>query len=62
MLEVPTDGAGSTDGHEKDPIFDLALWIPIRTAPNSWETWKILLEMVSYWDKTTPFYILEDHG
>ena len=32
---------------------DLAFWIPIQTVPNSWETWKIRLGEVSYWDKTT---------
>ena len=55
-------GAGSTNGHKKDPVLDLALCIPIRTAQNLWEIWKILLEKASNFDKTTPLYILEDHG
>jgi hypothetical protein len=38
----------------KKGCMGLAYWIPIRTVLNSWETWKIRLEEISYWDKTTP--------
>jgi hypothetical protein len=50
--EVPT--VGSSDRPNKKLCSDLAFWISIRTVPNSWETWKIRLEEVFYWDKTTP--------
>jgi hypothetical protein len=38
---------------------DLAFWIPIQIVPNLWETCKISLRGVFYWDKTTPLNIYE---
>jgi len=49
----------TSDIPDRKSYSDLAFWIPIRTIPNSWETWKIRLGEVSYWDKTTPLYIYE---
>ena len=45
---------GTFDIPNRKSCSDLAFWIPIRTVPNSWETWKIRIGEVSYWDKTTP--------
>jgi hypothetical protein len=45
---------GTCDRPNKKGCSDLAFWILIRTVLNSWETLKIRLEEVSYWDKTTP--------
>ena len=39
--EVRTSGIPN-----KKPCSDLTFWIPIRTVPNSWETWKISLREV----------------
>jgi len=55
---VPTQ-VRTSDIPNRKSCSDLAFWIPIRTVPNSWETWKIRLGEVSYWDKTTPLYIYE---
>jgi hypothetical protein len=48
---------GTSDRPNKKGSSDLAFWMLIRTVLNSWETWKIRLGEVSYWDKTTPIYI-----
>jgi hypothetical protein len=53
---------GISSRPNKKAYSDLAIWIPIRTILNSWETWKIRLGEVSNWDKTTPLYIWEDHS
>ena len=58
---VPTQ-VGTSDIPNRKSCSDLTFWILIRTVLNSWETWKIRLREVSYWDKTTPLYIWEDHG
>ena len=50
---VPTQ-VGTSDIPNRKSCSDLAFWILIRTVPNLWETWKIRLGEVSYWDKTTP--------
>ena len=50
---VPTQ-VRTSDIPNRKSCSDLAFWIPIRTVPNSWETWKIRLEEVFYWDKTSP--------
>ena len=55
---VPTQ-VGTSDIPDRKSCSDLAFWIPIQIVPNSWETWKIRLREVSYWDKTTPLYIYE---
>ena len=49
----------TSDIPDRKSCSDLAFWIPIRTVPNSWETWKIRFGEVSYLDKTTPLYIYE---
>ena len=55
---IPTSGVltqvGTSDIPNRKSCSDLAFWIPIRTVPNSWKTWKIRLGEVFYWDKTTP--------
>jgi hypothetical protein len=45
---------GTSDRPNKKGCSDLDFWMSIRTVLNSWETWKIRLGEVSYWDKTTP--------
>ena len=44
----------TSDIPDRKSCSDLTFWIPIQTVPNSWETWKIRLGEVFYWDKTTP--------
>ena len=59
---VPTQVGTSdwtSDIPDRKSCSDLAFWIPIRTVPNSWKTWKIRLGELFYWDKTTPLYIYE---
>jgi len=56
-LGLPTQVRTSdwtSDIPDRKSYSDLAFWILIRTVPNSWETWKIRLVEVSYWDQTTP--------
>jgi len=50
---VPTQ-VGTFGEPNLKPYSDLAFWIPIWTILNLWETWKISLGEVFYWDKTTP--------
>jgi hypothetical protein len=57
-LAVPVD-VGTSGRPNKKAYSNLAFWITIRTVSNSWETWKIWLGEVFYWDKTTPLYIYE---
>jgi hypothetical protein len=57
LTRVGTSGRPNKKGGS-----DLAFWMSIQTVLNSWETWKIRLGEVFYWDKTTPLYIWEDHG
>jgi hypothetical protein len=61
--EVPTKvGSSETrkfDRPNKKPYSNLVFWISIRIISNSWETCKIRLGEVFYWDKTTPLYIYE---
>ena len=62
MSGVPTQVGTfdwTSDIPDRKSCLDLAFWIPIRTVPNSWETWEIRLGEVFYYDKTTPLYIYE---
>jgi hypothetical protein len=61
LSELPTQVRTSGRPNKK-VCSDLAFWIPIQTVLNLWKTWKIRLREVSYWYKTTPLYIWEDHG
>jgi hypothetical protein len=53
LSRVPTR-VRTSDKPNKKPCSDLTFWILIWTIPNSWETWKIRLGEVFYWNKTTP--------
>jgi hypothetical protein len=52
-LELSAQARSSSKPNKKG-CSGLTFWIPIWTVLNSWETWKIRLGEVSYWDKTTP--------